>query len=255
MELDEQQTGLLLRDVHQAFNTEINDILLAGLALALYRWAGMTRVAVLLEGHGREAILEGVNINRTVGWFTTQFPVALPLDGDRDLSLVIKEIKETLRRVPAKGIGYGILRYLSPNELTEGLEFSLQPEIAFNYLGEMDAGITDAGGEINAAPFGLSPLSTGQSQSSSQKPRQPLSVNSAIQQGKLQMAIDYCPGRVTSEQAGQLADLYKTSLAEIIDFCVGRREHEYTPSDFSDSSIDNQGLDSIVDELGDEYDD
>jgi non-ribosomal peptide synthase protein (TIGR01720 family) len=244
MELDEQQTGLLLRDVHQAFNTEINDILLAGLALALYRWAGMTRVAVLLEGHGREAILEGVNINRTVGWFTTQFPVALPLDGDRDLSLVIKEIKETLRRVPAKGIGYGILRYLSPNELTEGLEFTLQPEIAFNYLGEMGGGEETAVGPFTTSGFGV-----GEFMSSRARRRCKLDINGAVTDGRLRMTISYLPAEWSGGRVDTLCRLFEEALVEIIGLCSAREGSELTPTDLTYSDLSFDELDALNDQL------
>ncbi|KAF6563602.1 MULTISPECIES: condensation domain-containing protein, partial [unclassified Paenibacillus] len=108
-----QETEQLLKQAHRAYNTEMNDLLLTALGLTIHRWAGLERVLVSLEGHGRESILPELDITRTVGWFTTQFPVVLDMSVGQDLSQRIKQVKEGLRRIPQKGIGYGMLRYLS----------------------------------------------------------------------------------------------------------------------------------------------
>ncbi|MCP4220676.1 MAG: amino acid adenylation domain-containing protein, partial [bacterium] len=162
--LDKDNTTKLLSVVNQAYNTQINDILLTALGLTVKQWAGneklwgdkkveMDKVAIKMEGHGREDILNDVNISRTVGWFTSLFPVILDIKKSKDLSYSIRNVKETLRRLPNKGIGYGILKYLAPKEEKKSIDFKLNPEIVFNYLGEFKgeefetidgiAGITD----------------------------------------------------------------------------------------------------------------
>ena len=129
--LDEATTSQLLTEAHQAYRTEINDLLLAALSLAIREWSGADQVAIHLEGHGREEILPEVDLTRTVGWFTSIYPVVLPVRTE-DPGTVIKEVKETLRRVPHKGVGYGVRRYL------QGKRGKLQPGISFNYLGQLD---------------------------------------------------------------------------------------------------------------------
>ncbi|KAF6649084.1 condensation domain-containing protein, partial [Paenibacillus sp. EKM301P] len=131
-----QETEQLLKQAHRAYNTDMNDLLLTALGLAIHRWAGIERVLVNLEGHGRESILPELDITRTVGWFTTQFPVVLDMNAGQDLSQRIKQVKEGLRRIPQKGIGYGMLRYLSA--ACEQERFVTEPEISFNYLGQFD---------------------------------------------------------------------------------------------------------------------
>ncbi|MCP4147041.1 MAG: non-ribosomal peptide synthetase, partial [bacterium] len=118
MNLDKTETGNLFNKVNWVYSTEINDILLAALALALKEWNQMDKILINLEGHGREPIIEDVDINRTVGWFTSQYPVLLDLyhvPGDKpdNLSNTVKSVKETLRRIPNKGINYGVLKYLT----------------------------------------------------------------------------------------------------------------------------------------------
>src|SRR5262249_20607140 len=111
--LDVLETERLLRDVPAIFHTQINDVLLMALAQAFSRWTGERRVLVDLEGHGREEIIENIDLSRTVGWFTTIFPVLLDLRDSQTPADALKLIQQQLQRIPNRGIGYGLLRYLS----------------------------------------------------------------------------------------------------------------------------------------------
>ncbi|WP_025028904.1 condensation domain-containing protein [Caldalkalibacillus mannanilyticus] len=126
-----ESTEQLLKQVHQAYNTDMNDILLTALALAVQKWRGVQRILVNLEGHGRESIIPEIDITRTVGWFTSEFPILLEIEEEKGRSYQIKNIKESLRHIPNKGIGYGIWRYLSDGHTTNR---EVKPEISFNYL-------------------------------------------------------------------------------------------------------------------------
>nr|UNQ78281.1 non-ribosomal peptide synthetase [Microbispora sp.] len=150
--LPEQYAEPLLTRMPAAFHGRVDDVLLAGLATAVAHWRdGRGRGAgsallVNLEGHGREEeIALGVDLSRTVGWFTTIFPVRLDAGtvpwaevcaGGQAAGHVIKRVKEQLRAVPHKGIGYGLLRYLNP-ETARTLARRPTPQIAFNYLGRV----------------------------------------------------------------------------------------------------------------------
>ncbi|MCP4656105.1 MAG: hypothetical protein GY856_11885 [bacterium] len=130
--LPAEETRALLDDVHRAYRTRINDLLLAALAQAVGRFRGTGTLLLDLEGHGREPLAEAVDLSRTVGWFTTLYPVLLEcLD---DAGEQIKTVKERLRAVPAGGIGYGLLRYLNP-ETAERLREQPAASLVFNYLG------------------------------------------------------------------------------------------------------------------------
>ncbi|MFD0266206.1 amino acid adenylation domain-containing protein [Streptomyces sp. NPDC127106] len=141
-------TGGLLTAVAKSFHAGPDEILLTGLALGVERWrrrggATVTGLLVNLEGHGREAIAEGLDVSRTVGWFTSLYPVHLDpgvsrwedLDvGDPELGRALKRVKEQLRAVPGKGIGFGLLRRLNPATADE-LSTLPVPQLCFNYLG------------------------------------------------------------------------------------------------------------------------
>ncbi|MFC3820483.1 condensation domain-containing protein, partial [Planomonospora venezuelensis] len=145
LELPPEITEPLLTTVPAAFHGRVNDVLLAGLALAAARCTGRESILLDLEGHGREEILPGVDLSRTAGWFTTMYPVRLdpgPADWS-DLpgptaSRAIKRVKEQLRAIPDNGIGYGLLRHLNPGTSAR-LSTYPAPELAFNYLGRVEA--------------------------------------------------------------------------------------------------------------------
>ncbi|MFD5753600.1 condensation domain-containing protein [Streptomyces sp. NPDC127033] len=135
--LDADETHALLHQVPGRFRTQINDVLLAALARVLRTWTGADRVAVNLEGHGREEIFDDTDLTRTVGWFTSIYPVALTLPdqesegAEEDWPATMRSVKRQLRSVPDRGVGYGALRYLSGD-----LADDPDPRISFNYLGQ-----------------------------------------------------------------------------------------------------------------------
>ncbi|GAB7034767.1 amino acid adenylation domain-containing protein [Streptomyces sp. NPDC021749] len=153
LQLPEDTTTALLTSAVAAFHGEINDLLLAALALAVGRWRSRhhpeagPRVLVELEGHGREELDGTADLSRTVGWFTSVFPVLLD-PGEFDaaeawaagpaLATVVKRTKEQLRAVPDRGLGHGLLRHLNP-QTARLLAAGGTPDIGFNYLGRFTA--------------------------------------------------------------------------------------------------------------------
>ncbi|HCF30473.1 MAG TPA: non-ribosomal peptide synthetase, partial [Cyanobacteria bacterium UBA11049] len=139
--LTPQETQALLQEVPSAYQTQINDVLLTALVQAFYQWTGNNTLLVDLEGHGREDIIDRVDLSRTVGWFTTIFPVVLDLGQTVEPGEALKTIKEQLRSIPNRGINYSILRYLSNDERLESLP---QAEVKFNYLGQFDLVLSES---------------------------------------------------------------------------------------------------------------
>src|SRR5262249_54955468 len=133
--LSVKETRALLEEVPQAYNTHITDVLLTALVQAFSKWTGTSSLLIDLEDRGREKIFEDVDLSRTVGWFATVFPVLLDLGEASHPADALKSIKEQLRRIPNRGLDYGVLRYLSGNaEITEQLQDLPQPEVSFQYL-------------------------------------------------------------------------------------------------------------------------
>ncbi|WP_146065476.1 non-ribosomal peptide synthetase, partial [Paenibacillus sp. UNC499MF] len=218
----EGETGQLLKQAHRAYNTEMNDLLLTALGRAVQAWTGQSRILVNLEGHGREDILPDVDITRTVGWFTSQFPVVLESGRDQTIAQQIKGTKEGLRRIPNKGIGYGILKYMS-EEGKDDLSGS-DPEISFNYLGQFDQDYASSGLEP-------SPYSTGDDVSPNAAMDFALDMNGMVTEGALELTIRYGTTQYCRETIERLGGLLESSLREVIAHCLSKDMPELTPSD------------------------
>jgi len=137
--LSTEHTTDLLQKVSAAFHVQINEILLTALSRAFLTWTGESYLLLDLEGHGREELFPDVDLSRTVGWFTTIFPVELDLDGRGSLFDDLMRTRSLLRRIPHRGIGYGVLRYLrNDDETITHLRTLPKAEVSFNYLGQFD---------------------------------------------------------------------------------------------------------------------
>ncbi|MBA9008744.1 non-ribosomal peptide synthase protein (TIGR01720 family) [Clostridium saccharobutylicum] len=228
--LSEQKTEQLLRDVNKAYNTEVNDILITALCLTVKNWTDKDNVIINLEGHGREEIIEDIDITRTVGWFTSMYPVIFDMSKSEEISYQIKNIKETLRNVPNKGIGYGILKYLTDGSSKKGIEFNKKAEICFNYLGQFDI-------QEDTEMFSISSLSTGESISEKLEKEFAIEINGKVLEGKLALDINYNKNEYYEETINTFAENYIRNLENILDHCVDKDTVELTPSDFGDEDI------------------
>jgi non-ribosomal peptide synthase protein (TIGR01720 family) len=190
--LSTEETDALLRAAPAVYRTRINEVLLAALAWALSRWTGRGRVWINLEGHGREEILDGVDLSRTVGWFTSIFPVALDVATSdepnwRDL---IRSTRRQLRTIPGNGSGYGALRYLRSPATQEQLPFhGPGPQIAFNYLGQWGARSQD---EERSLYFAMHP-SIGKDHCPADRDEHLLVVVGEVGNGQLGFSLRYQP--------------------------------------------------------------
>ncbi|HZS20712.1 MAG TPA: condensation domain-containing protein, partial [Pseudonocardiaceae bacterium] len=220
--LDTDDTESLLRSAPTAYRARINDVLLGALAWALSRWTGQSRVSIDLEGHGREDILDGVDLSRTVGWFTTMFPVALTLpDGAeprwRDL---IRSVRRQLRAIPGNGIGFGALRYLSSPQARQRLaNAGPGPQISFNYLGQWDTAVQGPERGLYRAMHG----SIGQVHDPADPGTHLLEVLGGVQHGRLGFSWRYQPDHHREVSVQAVADDFAMALRAIARDCRGSR--------------------------------
>lgn len=236
--LDESYTKKLLQETNTAYNTEINDILLTALAKSIKNWTKNGQVLINLEGHGREDIADNLNITRTIGWFTSKYPVLFQLEDSYELSIDIKTVKETLRHVPQKGIGYSILRYITLPMWNNEECFCLEPEICFNYLGQFDNNITS---DI----FTTSNISSGDNSNKENMSTYAVSVGGMIVKNQLLIKFTYNTKEFYKETIETLSRSYIKILQEVIEHCSDREDQEYTPSDFDDDSLSFTELDTL----------
>jgi amino acid adenylation domain-containing protein/non-ribosomal peptide synthase protein (TIGR01720 family) len=309
--LSVEQTRALLQDVPSAYNTQINDVLLTALVQTFTRWTGSHSLLIDLEGHGREDLFEDVDLSRTVGWFTSIFPVLLKLEtqnnqelrsrplnprqslylgkpqdragspilGDltscplnssiqedlkrspprigglggqnlldcgspNNLGEVIKSVKEQLRRIPNRGIGYGILRYLNSDECDRHqLQALPQAQVSFNYLGQYD--------QTQLATLGwkYAQESSGSIHSPKGQRHHLLNINGLVVDGRLKLEWQYSEKFHRRDTVEQLAHEYLEALETIISHCLSPEAGGYTPSDFPDIEFSQEGLDELLAEI------
>jgi len=248
--LTEAETRTLLQEVPKAYNTQINDVLLTALVISFAKCTGSKSLLVDLEGHGREELFAdrassaSVDLSRTVGWFTTCFPVSLQLESVDDLSDALKSIKEQLRSIPSKGIGYGLLRYLSSDAATRQTLADRTPsEISFNYLGQFAASNGLRSGTI---AWSIVREATGENHSSLGIRAHLLDVNGLVVAGRLQMDYIYSENVHQRTTVERLAKTFIETLKSLIDHCAAPEVGGYTASDFSAARLNQQQLDSFL---------
>jgi amino acid adenylation domain-containing protein/non-ribosomal peptide synthase protein (TIGR01720 family) len=237
--LGPDETRALLREVPAAYHTQINDVLLTALcqALKLTRSEGCTIIDV--EGHGREAISPEIDLHRTVGWFTTIFPVRLQLDGSRPPE-AIKQIKEQLRAVPRRGIPYGVMRYLSGDQQAmPSLNSRPRPQICFNYLGQFDQKSSESSFFI-PDPEQVSFMRAPENSRS-----HAINVDGMIINGRLRIVWTYDTD-INRDIIESLATAFTECLRGLIAHCLTEEAGGYTPSDFPLAGLDQEALDRLV---------
>jgi non-ribosomal peptide synthase protein (TIGR01720 family) len=237
------ETRAILQKVSAAYGTQINDVLLAALAEAFANCTGSTRLLVDLEGHGREEIIEATDLSRTVGWFTTIFPVILECPAQRDSGASLKAVKEQLRRVPQRGIGYGLLRYLrAESTVATELEALPQPQVSFNYLGQF-------GQDRSNSMFSVLAENTGPTNSPRQLRKHQLDVNAIVVGGQLRVDWTYSKNLHRRETINAISGAFISALQTIIAQCPAPGAGGYTPSDFPDVELDQAELDLVLAEI------
>ncbi|MEU0147401.1 amino acid adenylation domain-containing protein [Streptomyces sp. NPDC006288] len=232
-------TSALLGEIPAKFHAGVNDVLLTALAVALARWRrdlgqDQTFAHIELEGHGREGRFVAGDagfepeLSRTVGWFTTLFPVAVDPGPAADptapeyLAAALKAVKDDLARVPGNGLPYGALRYLG------GARFEASaPQVLFNYLGRFDSG-TSGDWQIAGATGQL-----GEKRDARMRLPRALEFNAIAEPApngayELVTTISWPDGMFADEDVATIGGYYRAALAGL----AALDEGGHSPSDF-----------------------
>ncbi|MGR0140436.1 amino acid adenylation domain-containing protein [Pseudomonas sp. RSP] len=236
--LDAERTRQLLQQAPAAYRTRINDLLLTALARVICQWTGHASSLIQLEGHGREDLFDDIDLSRTLGWFTSLFPVRLtPADSLADS---IKQIKEQLRAIPDNGLGFGALRYLGDDATRQAFSRLPVPRITFNYLGQVDASFDQPDGLFATAS---------ESAGAEQSPDAPLSnwltVNGQVYGGELHMGWTFSPLMFDPEVIEAVSVAFSRELTALIAHCCTPGNSGVTASDFPLARLNQQQLESL----------
>ena len=235
VELDAATTTALLQQAPAVYRTQVNDLLLSALTRSLCAWTGEASALVQLEGHGREALFDDLDLSRTVGWFTSLF--ALRLHNGADPLATLKSVKEQLRGVPERGLGYGLLRYLGG----EGQRLADLPQarVTFNYLGQFDHSFG------SDALFQPASEKSGANRDADGALSNWLSVDGQVFGGRLSLRWTYSAAMFDDGAIEALAQTYVEQLQGLIALCLEDDAGGVTPSDFPLAEVGQAQLDAL----------
>jgi amino acid adenylation domain-containing protein/non-ribosomal peptide synthase protein (TIGR01720 family) len=249
-------TTILPTDISQAlltsalkfYRAQINDLLLTALADTIEQWTGHGALSLTLEGHGREDLFEDMDISRTVGWFTSGFPVLLDLTSapnmhDRSISRRLNNVKNTLREIPDHGVGFGIFRRMHPDlSIRQALAKGDTPQLSFNYLGQFI--------EPAANQFILSEASeaTGPEQAATGKRVAQIEINGIFRAGALEFTWAYSELLHQAQTIENLAQSFVDALTHICRYSQSSEaaDQSYAAQDFALAQLDQSSLDFIT---------
>lgn len=235
------ESRALLGDVARSYRARVDEILMAALVASFAHWTGRLSLLVELEGHGREEVINDADLSRTVGWFTGAYPVELALEEGFTPTGALHSIKEQLRRVPHKGLGYGLLRYMSRDaEIAEKLRAATKPEVAFNYLGQFEQTF-DSFTVLDAVR-----RSSGLTRGARNRQTHLLEINGGLIGGQLQFDWIYSKNVHRPETIERVAGDFLQWLRMLIASSKTIEAATYTPSDFPLAKLDRRQLDQLT---------
>ncbi|MDI6530868.1 amino acid adenylation domain-containing protein [Bacillus mycoides] len=230
--LTEEETMQLLQKANEAYRTKGNELMIIALSLVMAKYIKTNDVIIEIEGHGREELNDEIDVSRTIGWFTSLFPIRLQFE-DVDISQQIKQLKEQLRSVPSKGLNYGVLKYISKELSSESRKY-----VRFNYLGDFNATFSNG-------IFEFAYENSGQDNSNKNEMDCLLDIVAYTVDKKLNLSITYSKNKFKQETISQFFMEYMNQLRDLIQHCCQRKHAEFTPSDFETANLSSEDLENI----------
>ena len=226
-----EQTEILLRRIPGEFHCQINDVLLTALAESFRKWTGCESVLVDVEGHGREDV-GAIDVSRTIGWFTTIYPVPLSIAPHARLDRSLQSVKDRLRQIPGKGLGYGVLR--------DRMGWPAQAQVAFNYLGQFDQIV--AGSRL----FGFAAEPVGPWHGPRNRRTHSIEVIARVSGGALVMDWNFSRNSHTRANVERVAAFYLMALTELIDLSSAADAQRWSAADFALTHLADAELERIL---------
>ncbi|QQQ03726.1 non-ribosomal peptide synthetase [Lysobacter enzymogenes] len=230
--LDRAATARLLGEDTRALRTQPQELLLAALATALARLCGANEILIELEGHGREPVDSELDLSETVGWFTSRYPARLRLPAGAVPAATLAAVKDQLRDIPDRGLGYGVLRYLH-GELAD----LPVPQVCFNYLGQVRSG--------EAAGWDFAGGDDGGSRAPGTRRSHLLDVGAIVVDGELSVDWTYPADAIGRDAIQTLADDFIAALQALLAL-DGRDAAVPTRSDLALAALDDAGFDRLI---------
>ncbi len=238
-ELDEAHTRNLIQDAPRRFRARITELLLTAAEEALMVWCEADRLLVDVEGHGREPVVAGVDLSRTIGWFTNIYPVVLHRAAGVSIPDKLRAMKEQLRQIGHGGIGYGALRYLSNN--SAAFEWP-RAEVSFNYLGQFDALLSD-GVLVPSAEY------SGHGEDPDTIRPYLLEITAWIAQGRFRASCRYSTNIHERGSIGHMFDRFHEVIRGFARDSASTPSAPPSAADFPLAGLSKEGLDAVLNSI------
>ncbi len=232
--LEEEMTALLLTTANEMYNTKIQELLVCALAITIAEMNDSEDVIINLEGHGRNEIWKGMNLSKTIGWFTNMYPLRL-LMNSKQMDERIKYVKEQMRTVPNGGIGAGLLQYRE-----DGPIYDISRQINFNYLGDFSTHMKNEYFEISSKGIRLN-------KSKENKMSYLIDVNCFIVSNRLQISVEYSSNIYKRETMTDFLQTLVQHVEFVVAHCMRIKKRQFTPSDFDVLNISFEDLKVLFD--------
>ena len=245
--LDADLTRQLIKEIPTRVNAQFLDILLTAMARAFGRWNGQHKVWLELEGHGRENLFDHVDLSRTVGWFTTLYPLHLDISGIADPLETLQKIKGQLRAVPNNGIGFGLLKYFTEDrDVKEKLAGIPDADIVFNYLGQFETNHSTSGA--------FRPIRDIIMNERSPRALRPnlWDISASVVDGVLNLRIAFSGNFFKEESVRAFLEFYSDELKRFVQYGGALQETVYSAADFDEAGLEDAELDNLLSELDDD---
>jgi non-ribosomal peptide synthase protein (TIGR01720 family) len=238
-----EETRALIHDVPKILHAQVNDILLTALARACYRWTGKTALLLDLEGHGREQLWEDIDLSRTIGWFTSLFPIMLDIGRHGHWKDALLLVQNQLRRLPGNGLGFGVIRFLSPDQkLAEKIRDIPQPGMSFNYLGQFDGLVPQD------SMFRLAPELPGPERAPGGRRANMLDFMARVIEGKLEVVLEYSRNLHRDDTMSSLVQNFMDEIRLMLGEVSSVRVPDAAGPDIEMVGLSAQELEIVLDE-------
>jgi amino acid adenylation domain-containing protein/non-ribosomal peptide synthase protein (TIGR01720 family) len=244
VEFTQEETQILLQDIPRLFGMNVADVLLTAIGRAFAAWTNTKNVLIDIENHGRTDLFEELNLSRTVGWFTSVFPVLLQVSSSTEIRDWLYLTKDQLSQIPEQGFGFSVMRYLGPMAGFAYRLKNIQPQVVFNYLGQLDRMLN------KDEFFDLAPELMGRERFSYGKRTHLLNISGSITQQKLKTVWAYSEKLHSRISIERLALRFAKVLREIVDYSKTVDEISYSPADFPDLELSQDDLEDLIKEVG-----
>jgi len=229
-QLPKTASQLLMGNANTTYNTKTDELLLVALTESISHWANIQKLPIALERHGRETHDNGIDLSNTVGWFTAFFPILLQTRHTENTGEKIIAVKETIRKIPNGGLGYGLLKYV-----TRSLPQTDFPQVVFNFLGKKNE---VQGGHATSIMQGM--------RHELSERNYFIEINAIINNGVLEMNWSYPNTIYNKSTIQQLITNFEQCLLELLAHCSDLEKGKYTPSDFPEADLNQDDLDNLL---------